>query len=134
MHLEQNNMEQNKPRYQIEFFGWCREQADDGEIIHDKVWGWVSIGEDSKLYNFWGARGGKYTFKRYDKPDRWSRDSLTALSRIKMAPSRKSGTYRRIPADEVMQIVPNFSEEFEKQLALAKLFDNFHGERLIVEA
>ena len=51
-------------KYKIEFFGLCDEPP------HNKVWGWVSIGEDSHLYNFWGARGKKYTFKRYEAAEK----------------------------------------------------------------
>ena len=110
--------------YKIEFFGWCHTEG------HDKCWGWISIGEDRTLYNFWGARGKRYTFKKYQSPtQRWDRNILENLSREKMTPGRKTGTYERIDPAKVMEIVPNFEDEFEKQLALAKLFDNFHGEK-----
>ena len=111
--------------YKIEFFGWCNEPEHNA----DKIWGYVSIGDDSRLYNFWGRRGKTYTFKRYDKPGhRWDRNVLEDLTREKTKPGRKNGAYRRIAPADVMKIVPNFEQEFEHQLAMAKLFDKFHGE------
>jgi len=107
--------------YKIEFFGWCHTEG------HDKVWGYVSIGYDKHLYNFWGARGKRFSFKRYD--NHWGKNTLADLARDKMRPGRKSGTYEKINPKDVMTIIPDFEEEFEKQLAMAKLLDNFHGEK-----
>lgn len=106
--------------YKIEFFGWCSE----GE--HDKVWGWVSIGGDAVLYNFWGKRGAKLTFKRYQ--GKWGSQRLLRLSEQKTRPDRTNGTYAVVPISEIETALPGFHEEFMHQLALAKLFDDFHGE------
>jgi hypothetical protein len=107
--------------YKIELIGWCK----DVSRGMDKIWGYVSLGDT--YYNFWGARGKKFTFKRYEGIKKWD---LEALSRDKLSPNRKNGTYVRVPEDRVIRIIPDFESEFEKQLTLAKLFDNFHGERV----
>jgi hypothetical protein len=114
--------------YNIDFFGWCHTEG------HDKVWGWISISEGSKRVNFWGTRGKRYTFKRYQPPASqtgwglWAPDELETLCRSKMRPGRRTGTYEEIAPADVARIVPNFADEFERQLTLALLFDNFHGE------
>lgn len=106
--------------YTIEYMSWCNVNG------HDKVWGYISLGQDSRLYNFWGRRGKKYVFKMYKGS--WSYDTLAKIAIIKERPGRKNGTYQRLSRDikEIEKIVPNFEEELLSQLTLAKLFDNFH--------
>lgn len=105
--------------WQIEFFGWYKDEASD------KIWGYVSIGGDKTLYNFWGRRGKKMTFKLYDKPKySWQRGTLRRLAQSKL-----SKGYVEIEPDQVETVVPGFSSEFETQLFMAKLFDNFHGKK-----
>jgi hypothetical protein len=112
--------------WKIEFFGFC----DEPHNGHQKVWGYASVGESSTLYNFWGGLGKKFTFKRYEAPNGyWERNVLEELVRKKTAPGRKNGTYDRIDPKDISRLIPNFDAEFEHQLALAKLFDRFHGER-----
>jgi hypothetical protein len=105
--------------YDINFFGWCSQEG------HDKVWGYVTVGDD-QLYNFWGKRGKRFAFQKHDA--RYS--EATALQRKaqeKCRPGRASGAYTEVPVSQIEAIVPGFFEEFEKQLTLAKLFDNFRG-------
>ncbi len=104
--------------FKIEFFAWCK----DGD--HDKVWGWATIGDDQTLYNFYGRRGKTFMFKRYRH--RWE---LEDKSREKTSEGRKSGTYTEVPAKLIEVVAPGFRDEFQKQLAMAKLFDKFHRER-----
>ena len=116
--------------YKVEFFGFC----DEPEKGHRKVWGYVSLGEDSYLYNFWGGLGKKFTFKRYEAPKgRWDRNVLEELVRKKTQPHRANGTYQRVHPNDIPKLIPDFHQQFEHQLTLAKLFDNFHGERLTEE-
>lgn len=125
--------------YEINFFGWCAQEG------HDKVWGYVTVGDD-QLYNFWGKRGGRFNFQKHEiskKPDWWpvwrgSRqiwqapefDILRRKAEEKCKPGRKNGAYVEISVNEIENVVPGFFNEFEKQLTLAKLFDNFRGSRL----
>ena len=55
---------------------------------------------------------------------------LEKLSEKKMQRNRPNGTYERIQPSNIPKIIENFTEEFEKQLTLAKLFDNWHGEKV----
>ena len=127
--------------YDIKFFGHCNEEG------HDKVWGYVLVGDD-QLYNFWGKRGKRFAFQKHEVAERpdtslmpsYRRDYYRnweapqfALLRAKAAekcrPGRKSGQYDEVPVSTIETLVPGFFEEFEKQLTLAKLFDNFRGNR-----
>ena len=107
--------------YSIRFFGWCNE---DG---HDKVWGWVEIGHDHALYNFWGRRGKRFTFKEH-KGEIFGSYDVRKLIDSKMRP-RTNGSYREIDPQDIEKIVPGFDNEFQNQFTLAKLFDKFHGKR-----
>ncbi len=121
--------------YQIIFFGWCSEEG------HDKVWGFVTVGEN-QLYNFWGKRGKRFSFKKHtlSREPEWRRKwrtngvweapelrGLRDLAEKKCEPGRKNGTYVEVPVDKIEEVVPDFFNEFEKQLTLAKLFDNFRN-------
>lgn len=105
--------------YTINFFGHNNEPG------HDKVWGYITVGDGSsaKLYNFWGARGRKIAFKEY--PQGW--DSLNELR--KLARKKEDRGYRSIPVSQIDIIVEGFSESFEKQFAITKLFNNFRGKQ-----
>ena len=105
--------------YEIDFFAWCQ-TAD-----HDKIWGWAHVGDDATLYNFYGKRGSKFSFKRYG-----DLRSLELMAAKKLKAGRPTGTYAEVPIGDIGTIVPGFHEEFGHQLTLAKLFDNFHGERM----
>jgi hypothetical protein len=102
--------------YKIEFFGHC------SEANHDKVWGYVSMG-DNQLYNFWGRRGKKFAFQKHELNYSTAHD-LQRKANEKCSP-RKNGAYKEIPINNIEQLVPGFYAEFERQLTLAKLFDNF---------
>jgi hypothetical protein len=122
--------------YEINFFGWC---SDEG---HDKVWGYVTVGDD-QLYNFWGKRGKRFAFQKHvitKKPERvfrrlgtdWEAPEFAEFRKKaaeKCKTGRKSGAYTQVPVANIEAIVPGFFNEFEKQLTLAKLFDNFRGQR-----
>lgn len=113
-----------KANYTLNFFGWCSE---DG---HDKVWGYVTIGSDplnrhTELYNFWGKRGKRLAFQKHEGV--WGSDELQKRADQKTRSGRSSGAYRRVPVSDVENVVPGFFNELEKQLTLAKLFDNFRG-------
>ena len=107
--------------YRINFFGHCNE---DG---HDKVWGYVTVGDvgASELYNFWGKRGKRLAFQKHE--GFWGSDELRRRSENKVRSGRKSGTYHRVDPSNIEAVVPGFFEDFEKQLTLAKLFDNFRN-------
>lgn len=105
-----------KAEYRVNFFGWCSE---DG---HDKVWGYVTVGE--YLYNFWGKRGKRLAFQQHPEGG-WGSDDLYTRSKNKVRSGRKSGAYVEIVPSNIENVVPGFFEEFEKQLTLAKLFENF---------
>lgn len=103
--------------YQINFFGWNNSPG------HDKVWGYITVGEgpNAALYNFWGARGRKIAFKAF-KPG-W--DSAHELK--KLARKKQDGGYRPISEDQIESVIEGFTEAFEKQFAITKLFNNFRG-------
>jgi len=105
--------------YEINYFGW---NHTDG---HDKVWGYVTIGDGvgAELYNFWGARGKKLSFKKY--PSNY--DSVIELKKLAQKKSDKG--YREISVMKIETVVDGFIETFEKQLTLAKLFGNFRGKK-----
>ncbi len=116
--------EKPKPNYTVNFFGWCSE---DG---HDKVWGYVTIGSDplnrhTELYNFWGKRGKRLAFQKHEGV--WGSDELQKRADQKTRSGRSSGAYMRVPVSSIESVVPGFFEELEKQLTLAKLFENFRG-------
>ena len=106
--------------YKIEFFGWCNEHG------HDKIWGFVTIGDD-QLYSFWGKRGAKLAFKKFNT--RWIDAYDLHDQAEKKCRVRKTGSYHEVPVTSIERLVPNFFEQFENQLTLAKLFDNFRGTR-----
>ncbi len=113
-----------KANYTLNFFGWCSE---DG---HDKVWGYVTIGSDplnrhTELYNFWGKRGKRLAFQKHEGV--WGSDELQKRADQKTRSGRSSGAYMRVPVSSIESVVPGFFEELEKQLTLAKLFENFRG-------
>jgi hypothetical protein len=126
--------------YKINYFGWNTEQ--DGPTKHDKIWGYVTVGgEDDgaggKLYNFWGKRGARLTFKQHGEagkvasPYRWQSDrdspGRRELTRLQEAKAKKG--YRSIPLGDIEAVCGDgFIVSFEKQLTLAKLFNKFHGE------
>lgn len=119
--------------YAIKFFGWCKQ---DG---HDKVWGWVEVGADKHLYNFWGRRGKRYTFKDFGvEPEdfhyswepgktRFDDHGIQQLIRKKTEAGRTGGEYIPVDPRLVETVAPGFDEEFQNQFALCKLFDKFHG-------
>lgn len=113
--------EKPKPNYRINFFGWCSEEG------HDKVWGYVTVGDpgSGELYNFWGKRGKRLAFQKHEGV--WGSDELQKRADQKTRSGRSSGAYRRVPVSDVENVVPGFFNELEKQLTLAKLFDNFRG-------
>jgi hypothetical protein len=110
-------------RYVVKFFGWCY----DAHANHDKIWGWVIIGRgsDASIYNFWGRRNRSLSFKRHDTT--WGSSYLRDLTDLKMR-RRPNGQYEEIEISRIEEVFPNFYEQFEKQLVLAKLFDKVRGE------
>ncbi len=102
--------------YTIEFFGWCSE---DG---HDKVWGYVTIGD--RLYNFWGRRGKKFTFKQEDNTS-FQNSKYARKAEQKCRSGRSSGAYTAISPSRVEDVWPDFHEVFGRQLLFAKLSDGF---------
>lgn len=97
--------------YEINFFGWCHAGNSD------KVWGYVTTSDN--LYNFWGKRGGTFAFQQQAATYRSSK-SFENKARAKC---RKG--YKEIPVDQIDTIWPGFTKEFEHQLLVAKLSDNF---------
>lgn len=115
---------QPKPNYTVNFFGWCSEEG------HDKVWGYLTIGSDThnrhtELYNFWGKRGKRLAFQKHE--GLWGSDELQKRADQKTRSGRSSGSYQRVAPSNIESVVPGFFEELEKQLTLAKLFDNFRN-------
>lgn len=113
-----------KANYTVNFFGWCTEGG------HDKVWGYVTIGSDplnrhTELYNFWGKRGKRLAFQKHEGV--WGSDELQKRADQKTRSGRSSGSYQRVAVSNIENVVPGFFEELEKQLTLAKLFDNFRN-------
>jgi len=107
----------------IDKFLWCHTPE------HDKYWGWILL--DQTFYNFWGRRGNKkITFKRYPAPGNgyngvpFMPSKLYRLLREKID---KKG-YKDF-TDSIDRFFPGFIREFEVQLTLAKLGDNFHNEK-----
>jgi hypothetical protein len=111
--------------YDIQFFAWCNEGN------HDKIWGFVEFKnspdsdkhftfrpEPGSLYNFWGARGKTYSFKRHYGLR--GKDDLESLARKKTHPPRGKDPYRRYDVSQIETICPGFIKEFEDQLLLAK--------------
>jgi hypothetical protein len=106
--------------YTVNFFGWCTDQG------HDKVWGYVTLG-GGELYNFWGKRGAKFTFQEH--PGSY-RDSIMLQKRAAQKVRRRAnGRYDEIDVTKIETVIPGFYDEFEKQLMMAKLFDNFFGKK-----
>lgn len=108
--------------YQFKFFAWAKTESSD------KVWGYFTIDAEATIYNFWGRRGKRMTFKRYDSYD------LYKL--IKLSHEKTEKGYREVTPDKasIDAISPGFIDEFEKQFVLAKLFQNYHRERLELDA
>ena len=112
--------------YKINFFGWC---SDDG---HDKIWGYVTFYDDHReeeVYNFWGRRNGKLSFKDLSDIPFWERKEYCEKKYQEKCRIRRSGTYKKIPVDQIENVFTNFYDEFEKQLVFAKLFDSFRGKK-----
>ena len=103
---------------QINFFGHCNEGS------HDKVWGFVT-GSDGTLYNFWGKRGGTFAFQQHPATDWQDANYLHKKSREKCREGRRSGTYSSIPVAEIETVWPGFHDEFDIQIVMAKLGENF---------
>jgi predicted DNA-binding WGR domain protein len=103
--------------YAINFFGWNNTEG------HDKVWGYVTIGEGStaELYNFWGKRGKRLAFKKF--PTGYG--SAFELSKLSKKKAEKG--YQEYSVAEIDKVCEGFIDQFEKELTLAKLFDNFRG-------
>lgn len=106
--------------YAINFFGW------NNTDNHDKVWGYVTIGEGSsaELYNFWGKRGKRLAFKKY--PTGYA----SAQELRKLAEKKEDKGYRPYPVASIENVCEGFIEQFEKELTLAKLFNNFRGRQI----
>ena len=111
----------HKPRYTLNFLGWCNESG------HDKIWGYVTVGDH--CYNFWGARGKKLSFQEH-KAGRWGDNrELRSKAEAKCRP-RANGAYHEIALNKVESVVPDFFNQLEHQLTIAKLFDNFRHKPL----
>jgi predicted DNA-binding WGR domain protein len=105
--------------YEIKTFLWNNEPG------HDKVWGYFAVGDgtSARLYNFWGARGRKLSFKEF--PQEW--DSMHELKTL--ARKKQGKGYREIPINDIETVVDGFLDEFELQFVKTKLFNNFRGRR-----
>lgn len=92
--------------------------------IHDKCWGWVVY--NNTYYNFWGKRNGAITFKRFtsitSNPPRIL--SLRKNKKIKDGYIDYSSSF-----DTIKDKFDDFLSNFEYQLTLVKLSDNFHNEK-----
>jgi hypothetical protein len=109
-------------QYKILSFLW---NNSDG---HDKVWGYFILSSDpSTYYNFWGRRGKKLTWKEYkDDGGIMGARAALKLDNLRITKSRGKG-YREVAVDQIEAITPGFTDEFEKNFTLARLFDNFHN-------
>jgi len=119
----------------IDKFLWCHTPE------HDKYWGWKKI--DKTYYNFWGKRGNKkIIFKRYII----TQHNIATTSYVKgqyyvtvgtNIPNKLAKLYdEKINkkgykdfTDKIERFFPGFLKEFELQLTIAKLADNFHNEK-----
>lgn len=92
---------------------------------HDKVWGYFQLSSDpTTYYNFWGRRGKKLTWKEYkEEPRSWR--SYAKLKNLAAEKVRKGG-YQEVAINQIEVTTPGFTDEFEKNFTLARLFDNFH--------
>lgn len=89
----------------IHWFGWCKDESKNA----DKVWGWMDI--DGNLYNFWGRRGGKLSFKRHPQG--------TVFDYI--CQTKTSKGYVSIPEIEIEKVYPNFYKKVLADLFTAKI-------------
>jgi hypothetical protein len=119
--------------YSFEFLAWCHEKGSD------KVWGYIRLRDDNEyLYNFWGRRGKKLTWKRYAFDGYYYYNSTlrqTVLGRydtcseLQMKGQQKLAKgYQQVDLNDIEAVTPGFTEEFESQFVLAKLFETYHGE------
>jgi hypothetical protein len=119
--------------YTFEFLAWCDEKGSD------KVWGYIRLRDDNEyLYNFWGRRGKKLTWKRYPfdrqhvfdgKHLCWRALPLTISQELESKGRQKlSKGYQQVDLNDIETATPGFTDEFENQFVLAKLFETYHGE------
>lgn len=110
--------------YKINTFLHCDQNGSD------KIWGYVTLGEPgcSRLYNFWGKRGKRLSFQEHDGTFENGYE-LRRKAEEKCRPGRSSGVYREIPVAKIEELCPGWINDFEKQLTLAKLFENFRGRK-----
>jgi hypothetical protein len=100
--------------YTIHFFGHCTK---DGS---DKIWGWAEVG--GSLYNFWGKRTGKLSWKRHE--GRSAEYDLYNLQSQKIKKGYKHfGNYSMIE-----ELVPGFFATFKSQLFTAKMLNKVKGD------
>jgi hypothetical protein len=95
---------------------------------HDKYWGWILL--DTTYYNFWGKRGAKKpTFKRY--PGEVVGKNIMMPSKLRTLYFEKLNKGYKDYTDPVKieRFFPNFLKNFEIQLTMAKLVDDFHAEK-----
>lgn len=83
----------------------------------DKIWGVIDLPSSQTFYNFWGRRGAKLTFKRYDRYQKLGT----------LAKNKQLSGYRAVTAAELVEHDPEFLIDFERQFVVATMFDNFHG-------
>lgn len=104
--------------YEIKFFGWAYNPSQN----HDKIWGWVKVGE--KIYNFWGKRADLGESKSLKfKAHNASENELDKLTRKKTSQNRDT-PYAAIPLTksengsyiDIEKVYPDFDKSFRKQL------------------
>lgn len=96
--------------YCIRFFGHCYVPG-----IHDKVWGWATT--EHKCYIFWCKRGKKLSFKEH-------KDTIGKVMAIEKQKRKK---YNAISTLNIEKTCPGFHKDFEQQLMMTILSDNFKG-------
>jgi hypothetical protein len=117
-------------QYTILSFLWNNSEG------HDKVWGYFKLSSDPHTYyNFWGARGKKLTWKEHKdgsvrRTTAGVSRSHTARALIKLedlARAKIRKGYQEVVISQIERVTPGFTDEFERNFTLARLFDNFHN-------
>ncbi len=102
-------------QYTLHFVGWVKEGTSD------KVWGYFSLPSNTKVYyTFWGRRGARLTFKKYD--DAWAHITVSDLAQKKA----KEG-YVECQISKIEQETPGFTDDFERNFVMRRIMNAFHG-------
>lgn len=112
----------SEAQYTLHFVGWKKEGTSD------KVWGYFSLPSNEKVfYTFWGRRGAKLTFKRYEGNYKRVGGSWYSSEAENLAFSKKRDGYVECPITHIEAHTPGFTNEFELQFVMNRMMNKFHG-------